>query len=245
MIKAILFDFGQTLVNSADGFKQAEKQAQAWIKTDLFGDEQGRRQESAFMDVYRRIRKDFHNRSIFSRPAMWAKVFHHFNHTADPVRLEKKESRYWETVKAYTRPFPETLPVLQQLAESYPLALITNTQGQKQTGTHRIALFPEIERFFKTIIVAGESGIPAKPDKTPFLSGVKELGVEPDQAVYVGDDWRIDIQGSQAAGLHPVWLKHHRVHRNWPKVDSIVPVITGLAQLPEHINALNGKSTSV
>jgi len=238
MIKAILFDFGQTLVNSADGFKQAEKAAQRWIRSELFGSGEGL-QPQIFIDAYRRIRKEFHDQSTFSRPAIWAQVFHHFSRSPDPVRFEKKEYQYWETVKAHTRPFPETLPILQQLAESYPLALITNTQGQKETGTHRISLFPEVERFFKTIIVAGESGIPAKPDKSPFLSGVEALGVEPGQAIYVGDDWRIDIQGSQASGLHPVWLKHHLVHRNWPKVDSIVPVITGLDQLPELINPLN------
>ncbi len=239
MIKAILFDFGQTLVNSADGFKQAEKKAQAWIKTDLFGNGSTRK-ESAFMDAYRRIRKDFHNRSVFSRPAIWAEVFRCFNQTADSEKLAQKESQYWETVKTHTRPFPETLSVLQQLAESYPLALITNTQGQKQTGTHRLALFPDIEKFFQMIIVAGESGVPAKPDKTPFLSGVKALGIPPGQAVYVGDDWRIDIRGAAAAGLHPIWLKHHSVNRNWPKVDSTVPVITALDQLPAQVNILNG-----
>ncbi len=35
MIKAILFDFGQTLVDSSDGFRQAEKDAQAVIFQDL------------------------------------------------------------------------------------------------------------------------------------------------------------------------------------------------------------------
>jgi putative hydrolase of the HAD superfamily len=239
MIKAILFDFGQTLVNSADGFKQAEKAAQRAIRSDLSGTEDDILLPE-FMDVYRRIRKDFHNRSVFSRAAIWAEVFHHFGRTVSSVRLEKMEYRYWETVKAYTRPFPETLSVLQQLAGSYPLALVTNTQGQKQTGTHRIALFPDIEQFFETIIVAGEAGIPAKPDKKPFLSGVKTLGVSPGQAVYVGDDWRIDIRGSQTAGLHPIWLKHHSVDRNWPEVDSTVPVITALDQLPAQVKNLNG-----
>ena len=239
MIKAILFDFGQTLVNSADGFKRAEKDAQAWIKVDLFGDKSVR-QASAFMDVYRRIRRDFHDRSTFSRPAMWTEVFRHFGRAVNAVRMEEKEFQYWETVKAYTRPFPETLSVLQQLAASYPLALITNTQGQKQTGTHRIALFPDIEQFFKAIIVAGESGIPAKPDKTPFLSGVKALGIPPGQAVYVGDDWQIDIRGAAAAGLHPIWLKHHSVNRNWPEVDLTVPVITVLDQLAAQVKKLTG-----
>ncbi len=230
MIKAILFDFGQTLVNSADGFKQAEKAAQRAIRSDLSGTEDDLLLPE-FMDVYRRIRKDFHNRSVFSRTAIWTQVYRHFHHLVDPPRLKKMESEYWDTVKQRTRPFPETVAGLQKLAGSYPLALITNTQGQKQTGTHRITLFPEIERFFKAIIVAGESGMPAKPDKTPFLSGVKMLGIKPGQAIYVGDDWRIDIQGSQAAGLHPVWLKHHQVQRNWPAVSASIPVITAIDQL--------------
>jgi FMN phosphatase YigB (HAD superfamily) len=51
--------------------------------------------------------------------------------------------------------------------------------------------------------------------------------------VYVGDDWRIDVGGSRAAGLKPVWLKHERVQRNWPEVTSDVPVITRLDQLFE------------
>ena len=47
----------------------------------------------------------------------------------------------------------------------------------------------------------------------------------------MGDDWRIDICGAGDAGLHPIWLKHHSVKRNWPDVQTSVPVITSLEQL--------------
>jgi len=109
--------------------------------------------------------------------------------------------------------------------------LITNTQGQKTTGTHRISLFPELEKFFHVIIVAGENEIPPKPDAEPFRLCLKKLNIEADQAVYVGDDYRIDICGALDAGLHPVWLKHSSVQRNWPEVQASVPVISSLKQL--------------
>lgn len=231
MIRGILFDFGQTLVDSAEGFKQAEGDAKNWIFPDLFpaGGEEKRRR---FLEVYRRIRKSFHQRSLFSRPAIWEAVYRHFQLAPDPSRLEIEETRYWETVKKFTRPFPETEDVLTQLNGPYPMGLVTNTQGQKRGGSHRIALFPGLERFFDVIIVAGESGLPAKPDPAPFEKCLAELGLEPSEAVYVGDDWRIDIKGAENAGLHPVWLKHRAVKRNWPEVTTTVPVITCLDQLP-------------
>ena len=57
------------------------------------------------------------------------------------------------------------------------------------------------------------------------------MGVAPSEAVYVGDDWRIDVCGSRDAGLNPVWIKHESVKRHWPEVEPDVPVITRLDQL--------------
>jgi len=54
--------------------------------------------------------------------------------------------------------------------------------------------------------VAGENGIPPKPDPAPFRMCLETLGVAAGDAVYVGDDWRIDVCGSRDAGLNPVWL---------------------------------------
>jgi FMN phosphatase YigB (HAD superfamily) len=60
---------------------------------------------------------------------------------------------------------------------------------------------------------------------------LQELGIDAAEAVYVGDDYRIDICGAREAGLHPVWIKHHLVKRNWPDVDTVVPVISSLDKL--------------
>jgi FMN phosphatase YigB (HAD superfamily) len=79
--------------------------------------------------------------------------------------------------------------------------------------------------------VAGEGGIPPKPDQKPFRLCLEKLEISASEAVYIGDDWRIDICGARDAGMHPIWLKHHSVQRNWPEVEDSVPVITSLEKL--------------
>jgi putative hydrolase of the HAD superfamily len=226
MIKAVIFDFGQTLVDSADGFRQAEKEAQGKI----FG-HMALSLEEKFLDRYRQIRKAFHDRSNFSRPAMWREVYHDYCLVPDEALLADWEAGYWNTVRTRTLLFPEAMGVLKALHTRFSTALITNTQGQPASGTHRISEFPELEKYFRVILVAGEDGIPAKPDPAPFRLCLQALGVAAAEAVYVGDDWRIDVCGARDAGLKPVWLKHESVKRNWPDVNADVPVITRLDQL--------------
>ena len=228
MIKAVIFDFGQTLVDSAEGFRTAEKQAQSRLFANL-----GLTIRKDFLTVYRRLRKEFHERSDFSRYSLWREVLYYYCVAPETGQLEKWESEYWATVKARTTIFPETEEVLKSLSARYKVALITNTQGQKNTGTHRIGLFPGLEKFFWVIIVAGENNIPPKPDPEPFRRCLEQLKLTADQAIYVGDDYRIDICGARDAGLQPVWLKHKSVRRNWPEVQTAVPVITSLKQLLE------------
>ena len=227
-MKAILFDFGQTLVNSADGFKTAEKEAKEKLYADLDSEKVS---WDAFLGKYRKRRKTFHQMSNFSRPAIWRAVYDAFACKPDPDKLIAWEKHYWEQVKGHTIPFPETFEVMEALRKKYRLGLITNTQGQQNTGTHRIALFPELEGFFEAIVVAGEAGIPPKPDPLPFRTCLEAMNIGPEEAVYVGDDWRIDICGARDIGIQPVWIQHHSVKRNWPNVEPFKPTITSLEAL--------------
>jgi putative hydrolase of the HAD superfamily len=226
MIRAIVFDFGQTLVDSADGFRTAEKEAQRKASADL-----GPAAGEEFLTVYREIRSCFHARSDFSRKRILEAVFRHYGREPDTTLLEQWETEYWDKIKTMTRIFPEAEAVLTTLAGRYRLALITNAQGQTEKGKHRLGNYPELMGFFAAIVVAGEGGVPAKPDPLPFRLCLDQLGIAPGEAAYVGDDWRIDVCGSEAAGMHPVWLRHHSLRRNWPLVETAVPVIDSLERL--------------
>ena len=234
MIKAVIFDFGQTLVDSANGFRSAEKQAEQKLFENL-----SQVEWDDFIDRYRLIRRRFVGNSDFSRIAMWKELFLTFNQKGDEMLLKQWETEYWETVKNYTKPFPETESVLAKLKNMFSLAVITNTQGQRGSGTHRISLFPEIEKYLDALIVSGEEGIPPKPDPVPFQLCLDKLGIINNEAVFIGDDWGIDMVGAKNAGIRPIWLKHHLVKRNWPDMEGNVPVITSLDQLIDSNGMLN------
>ena len=232
MIKAVVFDFGQTLVDAAGGFRAAEKEAQEKILADL-----GLMNKEEFLEHYRRIRNECHARSRLSRKMIWEEVYWYYCKASDDKKLEKWEEQYWQTVKVNTRLFPETEKVLTELVGNYKLGMITNTQGQKRNAKHRISEYPQLERFFEVIIVAGQEAVPPKPAQEPFRLCLEQLAVAAPEAVYVGDDWRVDIEGAAKVGMRPVWIKHHLVKRNWPKVKTEVAVITSLEGLRDVISS--------
>jgi len=231
MVKAVIFDFGQTLVDSADGFRAAERDAQDKILAALEGVERAR-----FMDVYRRVRKAHHEQSRLSRREIWRAVCDALHRSIDERRLIAWEGEYWKRVNALTRVFPEARSTLEALRATHRLALISNTQGQTQGqaggGAHRLSELPDLERRFECIVIAGENGIPAKPDPQPFLHCLQQMKLDPGDCFYVGDDYRFDVCGSRDVGMRPVWLKHRSVRRRWPDVDTDVAVITALDELP-------------
>ena len=226
-VKAVVFDFGQTLVDSADGFRAAEREAQERLLSALEGVERDR-----FMDVYRRVRKAHHERSRLSRRGIWRSVCDALDRSIDELRLVAWEGEYWERVNALTRVFPEAPGTLDALRATHRLALVSNTQGQAGGDAHRLSGFPDLGRAFECIVIAGENGIAAKPDAQPFLHCLRQMKLDPGECFYVGDDYRFDVCGSRDVGMRPVWLKHRSVRRNWPDIDTDVPVITSLDELP-------------
>ena len=89
MIKAILFDWGQTLVDSAQGFRAAEKQAQQRIYQDLAITD-----HDAFLQHYRRIRTEHHAQSKLSRVGIWQEVYWYYCREADVPKLQQWEADY-------------------------------------------------------------------------------------------------------------------------------------------------------
>lgn len=227
-IKGVIFDFSQTLVNSANGFRSAEKKVERKIYVDL-----GLDSWSDFLEVYRKVRENFHSNFTFSRKAIWEEVYRHYSQEPKESLLKCWEREYWQEVSSKTIIFPETYNVLEGLNYKYQLGLITNTQGSSRSGEHRISQLPHLKSFFGEITVAGEQGLPPKPDSAPFRICLEGLNLEPSQAVFVGDDYKIDIQGASEAGLHSIWIKHHSLSRNWPEVEvkTSVPVINSLKGL--------------
>ena len=93
--------------------------------------------------------------------------------------------------------FPHMELVLQLLSQQYQLACISNGNAD----VRRLGL----DRYFSIIVSADEVGI-SKPDPAPFLAALNNAGVEPQQALHIGDHPGDDIQGALDVGMHTLWF---------------------------------------
>ena len=103
-------------------------------------------------------------------------------------------------------PFDDVAPGLAQLRQRVVVGSISNGFADLQA----IGL----AHHFQVSIAAHTFGR-AKPDPLIFHTACEALGVTPSEAVYVGDDLTLDVDGAQKAGLRGVWM--NRFGRDLPE----------------------------
>lgn len=104
-------------------------------------------------------------------------------------------------------------PVLEALAERYPMVLVSNFYGNVETVLRDM----DIRRYFRGVIESAVVGV-RKPDPRIFMLGVVALGLEPSQVIVVGDSMRKDIEPAEKIGCSVAWLKG----KGWtPEEDAI------------------------
>lgn len=94
--------------------------------------------------------------------------------------------------------FDDVRPALDRLAAHGPLLAVSN--GNAELGTTGLA------PWFAGSVSARSSGV-TKPDARIFHAACAQLGCRPDEVMHIGDDWRADIHGARAAGLHTAWIR--------------------------------------
>ncbi|MBI2317978.1 MAG: HAD-IA family hydrolase [Betaproteobacteria bacterium] len=112
-----------------------------------------------------------------------------------------------ELFHAFTRPdnyelFDDALPALEQLrAAGMRLGVISNWEAWAE----QLLCALKIDQFFECAVISGMVGV-EKPDPEIFRRAVETAGLEPWQAMHVGDNPVDDFAGAQAAGLTAVLI---------------------------------------
>lgn len=97
-------------------------------------------------------------------------------------------------------PLPGARQTLEALgARGIAVAVLSNGWNPLQ------AVKGELAGFSGHVIASGELGL-RKPDRRAFEALLERLGTSPERTWYVGDDPRVDVAGSAAAGLVSVWI---------------------------------------
>lgn len=96
--------------------------------------------------------------------------------------------------------------VLTYIRAKYRTGIITNGSSTMQREKLKYA---NIEEYFDDVLVSGEFGEP-KPCTDIFYQSLNNLGIKPEEAVYVGDYYLNDIEPSLKIGMKPIWLTKDR-----------------------------------
>lgn len=206
-IKAVLFDLDDTLWPIIPVLKQAEIKLHDWLAIHApevaqhFSIEMLRQRREVLMQAHPRYQIDLWS----LRHATLTEAFQHVNLDLDLSKVDQAMAVFSNARNAVT-PFDDVAPGLAQLNQRVMVGSISNGFADLQA----IGL----AHHFRVSIAAHTFGR-AKPDPMIFHTACEALGVAPTEAVYVGDDLTLDVDGAQKAGMRGVWM--NRFERNLPE----------------------------
>jgi len=112
------------------------------------------------------------------------------------LRRMHGERHLWCAVQERTH---ESLTRLR--AAGLRLGIVSNSDGRVEQALAAAGLLD----YFDVVIDSSLVGI-EKPDPGIFLAALDALGVAPEEALYVGDLYEVDVLGARAAGMEAVLL---------------------------------------
>jgi putative hydrolase of the HAD superfamily len=128
---------------------------------------------------------------VFSQVGM----FDNFEGFFDEVYDRFRDSQGWVL-------FPETLTVLEQLKQSHlKLGIISNFDSRIYSVLDSLG----IRHFFDAVVLSSETGY-CKPDREIFVAGSRAIGVDPSEALLVGDSPHDDVEAAIRAGFSAILI---------------------------------------
>lgn len=215
-IKAILFDYGNTLIEY--GPRQVEAQYAALEKEliGLFGHCDSSRLK-AIRD--RQALAPFHNGYVENdMERITAELIEEmYQVVPEAAQIEALiETRYKVFVHAI-EVSGDVSPLLIRLRDQYRLGLVSNypcsrsIEGSlKKTG---------LRHLLEAVVVSGDLGY-AKPHAKPFETMLGHLGLLPEECLFVGDNWLADIQGAKRMGMPAILISQYTPYDEFKPFDS-------------------------
>jgi HAD superfamily hydrolase (TIGR01509 family) len=109
-------------------------------------------------------------------------------------------------------------------AAGYRLAVVSNSDGRAEEALVALGLRDHFELVVDSQLVGVE-----KPDPRIFAVALEGMGVEPSEALYVGDLYEVDVVGARRAGLDVILVDPRGRHRE--RDVRTAPSIAGVADL--------------
>ena len=201
--QAILFDLDDTLFDHRRASALALGAMHATHAPDL--------PFETFAVKHAEVLEVFHRRFLAgeftldeARVARMQTLFAAFDREIDAARAIEAAQRYRARHQANRHLVAGAIELLDALRDHCRLGVVTNNSTAEQIEKLRAL---NIASYFDTVVISEDVGV-AKPDKKIFSIALERIGVRPQDAVFVGDNWKNDIVGAVNAGMSAVWLNH-------------------------------------
>ncbi|MFZ6032657.1 MULTISPECIES: HAD family hydrolase [unclassified Melioribacter] len=233
MKKALLFDFGGTL--DTDGIHWSEKFFDLYNHFHIPLTKANFREAFVYSErtISNIIKPDFSlKQTLKSQIAYQLEYFKKNNLLKEDFSQNINKLTDWcyssviENVKI-------TKEILNQLSNEYLLALISNYYGNIEIVLKELS----IKKYFAFIVDSAVIGF-RKPDPKIFQFALNELGVNPNNAVMIGDSYNNDIVPAKLIGCKTIWINN----RGWNEQnenDKADFIIKSFKELPEILKTIN------
>jgi len=148
----------------------------------------------------------------------------HNERTIDLTR-KKRNEHYQNYLRTEDINIPAVLPVLEDLSETYRMAIVSTALGVDFEIIHKER---EIRKYMELILVR-EDYERSKPDPCPYLMALERLGITADEAIVVEDSSR-GLKAALAAGLNCVIV--HNEFTVGQDFSGALKVLGNISELP-------------
>ncbi len=152
---------------------------------------------------------------------------------ADPETARRARDAYVSEFEEtpdhrHYRVFDDVLPALETLRTAgVKTAVISNADADVTALCTHLAFADRVDLIVTSALVGWE-----KPDPRTFRAALDPLGIDPADALHVGDQPRSDVAGALGVGMRAVLLDRYRRHPDAP-----VPTVAGLLELADVVAA--------
>jgi len=203
MKKALLFDFGGTL--DTDGIHWSEKFFEVYMQFHIPISKENFREAFVYSErtIVNIIKPDFNLKQTLKTQLKYQLEYLQKNNFLPEVFSFITDELTEYCYRTVVQNVEISKEILEQLSPEYLLAVISNFYGNIETVLEELSL----KKYFTSILDSAVVGI-RKPDPKIFEIALNELGVNPNDAVMIGDSYTNDIVPAKLIGCKTIWINN-------------------------------------
>ena len=202
-IKAITFDFGDTLVESKMNLEGFQRALTSLLQTHI-GKVKLSEVKSAIDSALVRLAETQSDGREMTFEQVYEIVLNRLSCQANAALLKQIRDLYVTNSSPTFYPCSDEL--IRNLSRKYPIGLICNSIHDVP---RELVSGRGWDKYLTVIVLSRDVGF-RKPRPEIFMRALEGLGVEGEEILHVGDSLVADVAGVLTVGGTPVWVSHGR-----------------------------------